>query len=69
MPDRIGASIGEARKAAGLTQEQLAVKVDTARSFIVRLEKGRGTPTTTTLDRIAKATGHRLEIVFRRFND
>jgi transcriptional regulator with XRE-family HTH domain len=36
----------------------------TAQSTIARLESGRGKPSTRTLDRFAKATGHWLRISF-----
>ena len=65
-PKELAASLVAARHAAGLTQAQLAEKAKTARPFIVRLEKGGSVPTTKTLLRIAVATGHRLEISFRR---
>jgi transcriptional regulator with XRE-family HTH domain len=36
----------------------------TTQSTIARLESGRGRPSTRTLTRFAKATGHRLKISF-----
>jgi transcriptional regulator with XRE-family HTH domain len=36
----------------------------TTQSALARLESGRGRPSTRTLDRFAKATGHRLKISF-----
>ena len=36
----------------------------TTQSTIARLESGRGRPSTRTLSRFAKATGHRLKISF-----
>lgn len=36
----------------------------TTQSMIARLESGRGLPSTRTLGRFAKATGHRLKISF-----
>jgi transcriptional regulator with XRE-family HTH domain len=36
----------------------------TTQSAIARLESGRGRPSTTTLSRFAKATGHKLKISF-----
>lgn len=53
-----------ARKAAGLTQEQLAKRMNTTQSAIARLEGGRTRPSTTTLMRFAQATGTRLKISF-----
>ncbi|MCC8991819.1 MAG: helix-turn-helix domain-containing protein [Streptococcus sp.] len=55
-----------ARTQAGLTQEQLAVRMKTTQSVIARLEGGRGQPSTRTLEKIAKATGMRLKISFER---
>ncbi len=54
----------EARVNAGLTQEQLAQRMDTTQSAIARLESGRGRPSTQTLERLAAATGTRLKIRF-----
>ena len=55
-----------ARKGAGLTQEQLAKRMNTTQSAIARLEGGRTRPSTTTLVRFAQATGTRLKISFER---
>jgi ribosome-binding protein aMBF1 (putative translation factor) len=55
-----------ARVTAGLTQEQLAERMDTTQSVIARLESGRTRPTTQTLERLATATGTRLKITFER---
>jgi len=54
----------EARAKAGLTQEQLARRMDTTQSVIARLESGRSRPSTQTLERLAAATGTRLKITF-----
>jgi len=53
-----------ARATAGLTQEQLAQRMDTTQSVIARLESGRTRPSTQTLQRLAVATGTRLRISF-----
>jgi ribosome-binding protein aMBF1 (putative translation factor) len=55
-----------ARVTAGLTQEQLAQRMDTTQSVIARLESGRTKPSTQTLERLATATGTRLKISFER---
>lgn len=57
-------SIISARLAAGLTQEQLAERMETTQSVIARLEGGRVYPSTRTLEKFAKATGTRLKISF-----
>jgi transcriptional regulator with XRE-family HTH domain len=54
----------EARTRAQLTQEELAEKMGAALSDIVRLESGKAAPSLSTLRRIAKATGTKLEIAF-----
>ena len=63
-PAQIGAAILAARITAGLSQNQLAAKLKTAQQNVQRLEKGGSTPSTNTLLRIAKATGHKLVITF-----
>jgi ribosome-binding protein aMBF1 (putative translation factor) len=50
-----------ARVMAGLTQEQLAQRMDTTQSVIARLESGRSRPSTQTLERLAAATGRRCQ--------
>ena len=54
----------QARVTAGLTQEQLAERMNTTQSVIARLESGRTRPSTQTLERLAAATGTRLQISF-----
>jgi transcriptional regulator with XRE-family HTH domain len=54
----------DARVTAGLTQEQLARRMDTTQSVVARLESGRTRPSTQTLERLAAATGTRLKISF-----
>lgn len=53
-----------ARVLAGLTQEELAARMETSQSAIARLEGGRTRPTTETLARLAVATGTQLNISF-----
>lgn len=53
-----------ARGAAGLTQQELADRMDTSQAYIARLEGGKERPSTRTLNRFAKATGHRVVINF-----
>ena len=58
------AEVAKARQRAGLSQAELAQRMNTTQSTIARLEGGRGKPSTRTLARFAKATGHRLKISF-----
>jgi transcriptional regulator with XRE-family HTH domain len=53
-----------ARSRAGLTQEQLAIKMKTTQSTIARLESGKAIPSGRTLQKIAAATGSKLRIAF-----
>jgi transcriptional regulator with XRE-family HTH domain len=57
-------AVAKARRRAGLSQSELARRMKTTQSTVARLESGRGLPSTRTLDRFAKATGHRLKISF-----
>jgi len=54
----------KARTNSGLTQAELAKRMSTTQAVIARLEAGGRHPSTRTLERLAKATGHRLEINF-----
>ena len=54
----------KARADADMTQEQVARAMGTTQAAIARLESGRGSTTTRTLERYAKATGMRLRISF-----
>ena len=65
-PAQIGAAILAARNTAGLSQNDLAARLRTAQTNIARLERGGSIPSTNTLLRIAKATGHKLIITFTR---
>lgn len=65
-PAQIGAAILAARTTAGLSQNDLAARLKTAQTNIARLERGGSIPSTNTLQRIAKATGHKLVITFSR---
>ena len=58
------AEVARARARAGLSQAELAKRMKTTQSAVARLESGRGLPSTRTLGRFAKATGHRLKISF-----
>lgn len=60
----LAAAVAKARIRAGLSQIQLAKRMKTTQSTVARLESGRGKPSTRTLGRFAKATGHRLKISF-----
>jgi transcriptional regulator with XRE-family HTH domain len=54
--------IREARKRAGLTQAQLAERVDTTQSAIARLERGIGAPTMQRISELVEACGLELQV-------
>jgi ribosome-binding protein aMBF1 (putative translation factor) len=60
----LAAAIATARAKAGLTQEEVAQRMHTTQSNIARLEAGRTTPSTRTLEKFAEAVGTRLKISF-----
>ena len=61
---RLARALIEARTSAGLTQEQLAERMNTTQSAVARLESGRASPSTRTLEKFAQSTGTRLQISF-----
>jgi ribosome-binding protein aMBF1 (putative translation factor) len=60
----LAAAVIRARTEAGLTQAQLATRMGTRQSVIARMEGGKSQPSTTTLRKLAAATGTRLRISF-----
>lgn len=57
-------AIIEARVKAGLTQEELAERMNTSQSAIARMEGLSSIPSTRTLQKLAIATGTHLRIAF-----
>ena len=55
----------EARMKSGLSQEQLAARMQTSQSAIARLESGSSLPSMRTLAKFAKATNSHIEIHFK----
>lgn len=60
----LAAALIKARTEAGLTQDQLAARMGTTQSVIARMEGGKSRPSTTTLQKLAAATGTRLRVSF-----
>jgi len=56
----LGLKVAKARRAVGLTQAELAVRIGTKQSSISKIESGRVVPTLPVLERIARATGSPL---------
>ena len=61
--DRIGQRIAALRKAAGLTQEELAIRAQLQRTHIGRIEAGRYAVTLETVQAIAQTLGMTVDIV------
>jgi transcriptional regulator with XRE-family HTH domain len=57
-----GTLIKDARKQAGLSQAELAQRLDTTQSAVARLESPRSNPRLDTLDRAVAATGQRITV-------
>jgi transcriptional regulator with XRE-family HTH domain len=60
--DEIARAIIKARVSRGMTQAELAERMNTSQSFVARLESGNTLPTMKTLFRVAKATGTKPHI-------
>ena len=61
---RLARALIEARTNAGLTQAQLAERMQTTQLAVARLESGCAHPSTLTLEKFARAAGMRLKISF-----
>ncbi len=59
---RSGSLVREARRRAGLTQEQLAERAGTTQSAVARWEAGRAAPSLETLARIVRACELELRV-------
>ncbi len=53
-----------ARAYANISQAELAERMGTSQSAIARLESGRSKPSTSTLEKLAAATGTKLRVHF-----
>ena len=61
---RLAGALIKARTRAGLTQAQVAQRMNTSQSYVARIEGGRVRPSTSALERYAAATDSRLTISF-----
>jgi transcriptional regulator with XRE-family HTH domain len=62
MDDVISPTLTEARKAANLTQEQVAERMGVQKHTVSKLENNKNSPTVATLKRYAEALGCSLKI-------
>ena len=61
----ISREIIEARMKSGLSQEELAARMQTSQSAIARLESGSSLPSMRTLAKFAQATNSQIQIHFK----
>lgn len=59
---KIGEVLRQAREAAGLTQEELALRLHTKKTAISRIENHAEDIKISTLKRVARALGKRLQV-------
>jgi len=62
---KIGALLRQLRESSGLTQEELAAKLHKKKSAISRIESHTEDIRLSTLEKIASALGHKLEVSIR----
>lgn len=62
---KVGALLRQAREKAGLTQEQVAERLETKKSAISRIENSTGSIRFSTLERYARAIGWQLNLELR----
>ena len=63
LPGRV---LREARERAGLTQLELAERLDVSQPVVARLESGRANPRLETLNKAIAATGHDMRVELER---
>jgi len=62
---KIGALLKQAREASGLTQEEIAIQLNTKKSAISRIENHAEDIRLSTLEKFASVLGRKLEISIR----
>jgi HTH-type transcriptional regulator/antitoxin HipB len=62
---KIGALLRQAREKVGLTQEEVAIRLETKTSAISRIENSAGDIRFSTLERYARAIGWQLDLELR----
>lgn len=55
LPKVLGKKIQKRRKAVGLTQEELAERINISRAYVGFIEQGRYAPSLEVIEKIAKA--------------
>jgi len=63
VKERFGRAVKAARVEKGLSQEELAARIDADQAYVSRIETGRMNVTLETADQIAEALGVGLEML------
>lgn len=66
---KLGKNIRSLRLNQGISQEELAFKIDSARNFIGCIERAEKSPTIYTLFRIAQALNVKIEEIVKDIDD
>ncbi len=66
---KLGRNIRNLRLNQGISQEELAFKIDSARNFIGCIERAEKSPTIYTLFRIAQALNIKIEEIVKDIDD
>lgn len=64
--ERVGLNLQNARRAAGLSQEELAHRADVHQTYLSGLERGKRNPSLLVLERVATALAIDVEALVRR---
>lgn len=62
--EKLGKQIAKLRKELGITQDDLAKKIDSSRVYISHVEQGRRSPSLELLEKIAKALKVQVKDLF-----
>ena len=61
---KFGQNVKELRKAANISQEELALRLDADQAYVSRIESGQMNVTLETIEEIAKALGSEVSALF-----
>lgn len=68
-PEDLGRSIGELRRAQGLTQDQMAARAGISREWLAQLERGRPSRSLSVMLRLIRRLGADLVVVSAKTGD
>lgn len=65
LREKFGQRVGDLRKSAQMSQEELADRCGFARSYMSRIERGRGNPSLDAIERLAKGLKVKTSDLFK----